>query len=588
MHKENQTMKSASRILASVATFTLVHVCTAQTQTPAASPVQTISQSEFSQMVQEGQKFVPITPAAMAEQKQQMQAANQANLAIVNQFISQNPNLASLAALYATPTDPSVTATSDGNYQAQVTNAQGVVETVEMMGPGTILADLASSIQAASDPVQQLALYQSLYLQYSALYSKYCATPGVAPSASCANTVPPSALTNPATMQNASLGAIKTALQTLGSQASGILKNIPFPHVNLGSPFASCSADTGASLKATQVNFGDQTGNSGCSGIPSTSGILGNFSWPGKDNLTCVKSQGSRGTCHIFASTSAVEEIVARETGKHVNLSEEDFHEHEKLIWDPDWFDNGGSAYVDLNNASKNGYQFAWENQWDYNPSLHKKAYEYSCENYAYPTKISGVLEPGCSDSAPQAPEWCVGTGADCSQDFFCESIGETMPVLFPAFCYFTVANLSGTNSPYVSNGATSIWDPSDKATSFENIILNLASNNAVVLAFSETPAFGDATSHGGYVQYSSSDANTKGGAGHVVHIVAYIDLVSLAGNSNIPASEVANAAAGLGGYLVIKNSWSECNGDAGYYYMPVAYLEARATGVSVVSSVTY
>jgi C1A family cysteine protease len=28
------------------------------------------------------------------------------------------------------------------------------------------------------------------------------------------------------------------------------------------------------------------------------------------------------------------------------------------------------------------------------------------------------------------------------------------------------------------------------------------------------------------------------------------------------------------GGYFVIKNSWSECNGDAGYYYMPVAYFE--------------
>jgi C1A family cysteine protease len=579
-------MKSTSRIVAGVALFTLG--IAAQTQTSSTGPVQTISQSEFNQMAQQGQQFVPITPAAMAAQTQQKQAANQTNLAIVNQFINQNPNLAGLASLYAAPTDPNVTATSDGDYLVQVTNAQGVVQTIEMMGPGTILADLAASIQAASDPVQQLALYQSLYSQYTALFSKYCATPGVAPSAACANTVPPSALTNPAALENGSLSTIKSALQTLGSQASGILKSVPFPHVNLGSPFASCSADTGASLKATQVNYGDQTGNSGCSGIPSTSGILGNFSWPGKDNLTCVKSQGSRGTCHIFASTSAVEEIVARETGKHVNLSEEDFHEHEKLIWGPDWFHNGGSAYTDLNNASKNGYQFAWENQWDYNPSLHKSKYEYSCENYPYPTKISGVLEPGCSDSAPQAPEWCVGTGADCSQNFFCESIGETMPLFFPLFCYFTVADLSGTNSPYVSNGATSIWDPSDKATSVSNIILNLASNNAVVLAFSETGAFGDATSHGGYIQYSAIEAATKGGAGHVVHVVAYIDLVTLAGNSNIPASEVANAAAGEGGYFVIKNSWSECNGDAGYYYMPVAYLEARATGVSVVSSVTY
>jgi C1A family cysteine protease len=160
--------------------------------------------------------------------------------------------------------------------------------------------------------------------------------------------------------------------------------------------------------------------------------------------------------------------------------------------------------------------------------------------------------------------------------------------LLFPLFCYFTVADLSGTNSPYVSNGATSIWDPSDKATSIANMLLNLASNNAVVLSFSETPAFGDATKHGGYVQYSLSDVGTTGGSGHVVHVVAFIDAVTLAGNSNIPASELANALAGGGGYFVIKNSWSECNGDAGYYYMPYAYLAARATGVSVVSTVTH
>jgi hypothetical protein len=119
------------------------------------------------------------------------------------------------ASRHLTPTDPNVTATSDGKNQVHETNAQGVVQSIEMMGPGTILADLATSIQAASDPVQQLARYQSLYSQYAAVYSKYCATPGVAPSAQCANTVPPSALTNPATLQNASLGAIKSALQMI-------------------------------------------------------------------------------------------------------------------------------------------------------------------------------------------------------------------------------------------------------------------------------------------------------------------------------------------------------------------------------------
>src|ERR1019366_2643346 len=159
-------------------------------------------------------------------------------------------------------------------------------------------------------PVQQLALYQSLYTQYAALYSQLCpASPGG--NNGCASLTPPSKLTNPAALQNASLGSIKSALQGLGSQGLAILKQVPVPPVILSSQFASCSADIGASLKATQVNYGDQTGNSKCSGTPNAAGILENFNWLNKALLTCVKSQGGRGTCHIFASTSAIELLIA-------------------------------------------------------------------------------------------------------------------------------------------------------------------------------------------------------------------------------------------------------------------------------------
>ena len=34
------------------------------------------------------------------------------------------------------------------------------------------------------------------------------------------------------------------------------------------------------------------------------------------------------------------------------------------------------------------------------------------------------------------------------------------------------------------------------------------------------------------------------------------------------------------GGYLVIKNSWSTCRGDAGYYYMPYAYFNQQTSDV--------
>jgi hypothetical protein len=51
---------------------------------------------------------------------------------------------------------------------------------------------------------------------------------------------------------------------------------------------------------------------------------MAHLNFPGKSQLTCIKQQGQRDTCHIFAATSAVEQVIARDLGKHVNLSEQD------------------------------------------------------------------------------------------------------------------------------------------------------------------------------------------------------------------------------------------------------------------------
>jgi hypothetical protein len=369
---------------------------------------------------------------------------------------------------------------------------------------------------------------------------------------------------------------------------------VPVVPVSLGGQFASCSTDIGASLKATQVNFGDQTSNSKCSGTPNPEGILANFNWPSKSLLTCVKSQGGRSTCHIFAATSAMEMLIARDTGDNVNLSEQDFQEHQKLLWRPDYFHGGGSPQNDLNDAQSNSYHFAWENQWDYNPT-NQVTEATTCDSYPYPKSIGGVLEPGCSASAPQAPEWCVGTHANCSENLGCATLGESvLPLLFDLACYFTTAKPSGARSPYLSNGAISIWD-SDKDLLVSNIVIQLAFGNAVVLGFSETEDFHKAAAErvikgvtypSGYVYYdATNDASTVSGiGGHAVHLVGYIDNPTLADNS---ATKSVPPGAG-GGYFIIKNSWGECKGDAGYYYMPVDYLTARATDVGVVSSETH
>jgi C1A family cysteine protease len=129
-----------------------------------------------------------------------------------------------------------------------------------------------------------------------------------------------------------------------------------------------CSEDIGASPGATQVYYGDQARNSCTTANPF--GILNNLTWTNEDLLTCVKDQGNRGTCHIFASTSAMEKLIARDTGNRVNLSEQDFMENEKLTSGPAFWGDGGDSKTDLDHAQGAHYNFAYENQWDYNPSF--------------------------------------------------------------------------------------------------------------------------------------------------------------------------------------------------------------------------
>jgi len=351
---------------------------------------------------------------------------------------------------------------------------------------------------------------------------------------------------------------IHAALQSISSQGLGVYQIVP----KSGGGVA-CSAEIGASVVADNVLFGDQTQSSGCT-TPSPSGIVANFNFPSKSLLSCIKNQGNRGLCHVFAAISALEELIARDTGNYVNLSEQDFTEHEKLIWVPDFFHDDGDAYQDLTNAARFGYKFAYENQWDYNPSLSQPEppnYEWvnSCNNYP-------LTEPGCSDSTPQATQYCTP--------------GYTM-------CGFTPAVLPGANSPYMVNVVQNLYSlPQDlweisPYSLFYTILSSLAFNNGVILGFKVTNAFQGAP--GGYVPCCGFDLLSSKGV-HYVHVVGYVSNSDLASNPNT-ASQPPGAG---GGYFIIKNSWGACTGDAGYYYMPVTYLELEATELVIVESTNF
>jgi len=562
-------MKYSSKVLVSAAIFGIsnmignAQVPPINPSQPPSGPFQQVTEAQYDQAIQTGQALV-ISPTAVVVQDIEALLADARNLAVVNEFIRQHPDLRGLAALVAAPTDPNVVPTGDGNYLIQVPDEAGGFDTVETLGRSSLLEMLADSMQASTDPAQQLALYQSVYSQYATLYGQVCGLEEV-----CLNLPNPSVFTPPSSLQNASLGVIESALSSLVSIGSNIIKYVP---VSAGGPVA-CSADIGASVTATNgtykesappppgaLIYGDQT-NSTC-GTPKDDGIFKNFTWLNENLLSCVKKQGVRGTCHIFAAVSALEELIARDTGSYVNLSEQDFNEFEKLGnsnpvwgWPAEWYKSGGNPGKDLQHASAAGYHFAYENQWDYNPA-------YGASNYMNTCQYFPSLEPGCSNSSPEAPEYCYSPGLGFWS------------------CYFSKAPLSGSRSPYQSNGAISLWN-SDQALMASMVIIELAFHNAVVLGFNLTSDFGNATH--GYIHYDpSQDARGIGGdAGHVVHVVGYIDNSALAAN---PATASVPPGSG-GGYFIIKNSWGTCSGDVGYYYMPVDYLTNRANSVYAVQT---
>ena len=110
--------------------------------------------------------------------------------------------------------------------------------------------------------------------------------------------------------------------------------------------------------------------------------------------------------------------------------------------------------------------------------------------------------------------------------------------------------------------------DLADLEGTVDLILFRLAADNAVILGFQFTSDFQNPT--GGYVTFNTTDTSTSLG-GHVVHVVGYISNAQLATN---PPTATVPAAPG-GGYFVVKNSYSTCVGDLGFFYLPVSYLTA-------------
>jgi hypothetical protein len=438
---------------------------------------------------------------------------------VVKAFLLEQPQLTQLARLVNAEPMPGhgVTRNGDGTWSIQ---PAGVSHPVEMMGRSAKLSWIYNSILFSRSRQAQLDLYTTVYEKL----------PRGAVGTPTGN------LPTPGSLADANLATIHNALQLIGGNWANIVSEIT---PNIPIQLLGCDGEIGASPRS--ASYGDRTGSPpSCGPIPG--GLYSKLNFTNKTYPTCVKDQGGRGTCHSFANTSAVEEAISLNHGIKVNLSEQDLMEHYRFVWSRALYDDAGDPWEEINGALSNNYFFPYENHWDYNP-----AYGRDTSTTPFTHSCDSVPGEPCSDTSPQSPEAC----------------GEFLGSLW---CMLYEAGIHG--SSHQPTAAGYFWNSADPELSVEYMILQLAFNNAVVVAMTVSPAFAAPSS--GFVTYDPADLAKTPLGGHAVHVVSFVS------NQDLQAV-MPNAPPGSGGgYFIVKNSWGSCFSDGGYIYLPWDYMKAE------------
>jgi hypothetical protein len=455
----------------------------------------------------------------------------------IMEFLREHPQLTDLKRIVTN--QPSTSAISQPNADGTWTiSPQGVKHPVETMGRSTVLSWVYNSVEFSRDRTGQLSLYTQLY-------KDLLGSADVAAGSATGRTV--NELPTPDSLADASLATIGAALQLVARDSRAIYSTVPIRV--LPAPL-SCDLETGASPR--HPGYGDRSGNDpSCGPIPG--GLYATMNFLNKGYPTCVKDQGGRGTCHTFGITSATEERYSMDQGLRVNLSEQDEMEHYRFLWQRALYVDSGDPWEEINDVISLNYVYPLEHQWDYNPSYGRDTsmtpFTHSCDNV-----LGG--EP-CSDTAPQSAVVCADFGGF-------------------VLCFLYDPGIQG--SKYRPTQAQYFWDSSNPELSAEYMLLQLAFNNSVVMAFSVSPAF--ESPRNGFVPYDPNDLAAKPLGGHVMHVVSFVSNVDLA--QQLPGAPPGSG----GGYFVVKNSWSACFGDGGYVYLPWDYMKAQTVEAFAVSQV--
>jgi C1A family cysteine protease len=443
-------------------------------------------------------------------------------------------------ALQPPPADGSVEVLDDGNYLVTVQGRNGPAQVVTE-GPRSYFGDLLASRKRFEDAGNQVRVYRYGF--------------------------------------DALPDALRTGLPTLDSLSGATLETVLNARRELAKRLeANPNAISDAKIvpggvRAQGVNpdakppdypanpsleegFGEGSDrDQSCAGVePDSAGLYKNFWWKQKFYATSVKDQARRGACAGFALTAAAESRIAIEKGRWVNLSEQRLWFQMAGIWQYRWYGDGANLVNRAEDFHEQGFQLPFEKTWNYNPSESRVAnkssqtYSKSCESY----------DEFCSNSSFQGEYIC--TGPYCAY-FPAPATGERFKESEPDVLF-------------------DFWDDAFGVPVSEMRLL-LKQGHPMTASFIVDGSYKNVSSQGYVTNPSDPVLNADGNVGrHANQIVGFISDADIQAHPALPASVKQKSSQSEGGYFILKNSWGQCSGDNGYYYVSVKWAKEYFTSV--------
>ena len=485
-----------------------------------------VSSEEFKKVfTEQNAKF--FTKADLEKIRVDEEKRNSENEAVVQNYVQAHPEAANL--LLETDEDK---INGDGDHLKNIAEGQSVVT----LGRRSRLAALASNITVFPTKPNQLALYESGLNNLHAfldekLNKDYSLLDYELPTLEQAKNLSTEALQ----LQNDKLMVIADRY-SIRDYARLALYDPEDPKNEKGAA---------NQLDRHQV---------GACEAPSAGGIYANFDWPLKKFTSSVKQQGMRGTCWGFADTAALEIVVAKKINRRVNFSEQDFAANRFLYLQPRESGDGGDAFSLAHTAWEKGFEFAYEKEWEYNKS-------WSQRNVEAPVKSGNW----------HLEQTCVGYGDLCSNTnyqghFVCVNLS-----IFGYQCFKASKNIVSRSGYTFGNEPRDFWNAENTQQAAVTLVLRSLFGGATVLGIDANYLQPDANGFVANLEPNVVKGVKQVGLNHYVTVTGYISNEAL-------QQKLPNGPRGAGGgYFILKNSWGDCWGDAGYAYVPWDWVKKFA-----------